>query len=537
MKLKNFLILLISTVLLIPFVSASYTYNSQSPADSINVIPRPANFTWNVTTYSEGLLDGDALNCTVHLSKNNSDFWILNLAGTNTTNNTLTHYAQTLAYHSPYYYYINCSNGTTAGDSYSVTTARTFDISYTINPYIYTPTDGSSYPSTKSINYSFYANAFNVEMGGNNTINCSVWNRTGTTGAFSQLFSMNVSNGTFANQTVSMDYGTTQWFLNCTDPVNGSLDSVSSVYSFDITRELDVTDIVPGSTTQTKRDVNFSWSITGDNLAWGFNNSVNCSIYINSSTNPNGTTYHSQYNTSNSSFINKTITLVNGVYAYLINCSVWDEPAFYNDSAGGTFQVSEGIPDTFVYTLNVPAEYEILASTSVNYSWSVAATGGIIGTESLNCSVYNSSDPNSNRNYSKLFTYQYTNNTFANQSVTMDSDSTHWWFVNCSTTYQPTVEYGISPIRLFDIEADATFLKFSLLPYYTVNWTLDTGTMMTKGDIGAVNFNASGLVKIGQNSTPDDCLPGSLVVNNTGIAGFEICACNTTGNWRCADLT
>ncbi len=68
-----------------------------------------------------------------------------------------------------------------------------------------------------SVNFSFVVNATGGFLGSSEQLSCDVMNRSSTTGAYSILFSNNITNSTFFNRTASLTNERHQWYVNCSN--------------------------------------------------------------------------------------------------------------------------------------------------------------------------------------------------------------------------------------------------------------------------------------------------------------------------------
>lgn len=162
------------------------------------------------------------------------------------------------------------------------------------------------------------------------------------------------------------------------------------------------------------------------------------------------------------------------------------------------------------YNFRAPSEFTTLTSTSVNFSTVFNQTNN--DATVFNITIYNSSNDNPSRNYSKFtdsgnitISRVILNGTFWNlTNYTLKDNTRHWIFFNItngSSTRGPI----LSDVTIFDI--DTRFLVFNLGGLDKINFSIDTGDINTSGRI----FAARNVSYISPGGTIFTC-----GVNNTG---------------------
>lgn len=169
------------------------------------------------------------------------------------------------------------------------------------------------------------------------------------------------------------------------------------------------------------------------------------------------------------------------------------------------------------YNFRAPSEFTTLTSTSVNFSTVFNQTNN--DATVFNITIYNSSNDNPSRNYSKFtdsgnitISRVILNGTFWNlTNYTLKDNTRHWIFFNItngSSTRGPI----LSDVTIFDI--DTIFLKFRLGQYDTINFTLDTGEVSIYGNMTVGN----GVIQL-KNTTVDhgctNALAGMIIYNES----------------------
>ena len=231
--------------------------------------------------------------------------------------------------------------------------------------------------------------------------------------------------------------------------------------------------------TQTNRAINYSFSINATDINQQTHTGYNVTIYRN------GTTIFGPFNYTNATFYNHTINTVNGFYDWRVNITNGSETAISNTINTSFHNVTEP-SGTYSFGLLAPNDptsgYNVLGSTTVNFSFSVNTTGNFLNsTEQLSCDIQNRSS--SLNNFSNMLSLNVTNATFTNKTVTLNDDTRYFWRVNCSTVFNPTSDISNAKIVDIDVEEIQEY-NFNEV----INFSLANGNATFKGSVTAPIF-------------------------------------------------
>mgnify|MGYP007031188795 CR=1 FL=1 len=165
----------------------------------------------------------------------------------------------------------------------------------------------------------------------------------------------------------------------------------------------------------------------------------------------------------------------------------------------------------------VPAEFTTLTSTAVNFSVNFSQNND--GATVFNFSIYNSSNPASDRNYSRLSLQNISINSTPSPVTFTFADSTRFWYFVNVTNGSSSGGPVLSDVRIFDVETK--FLRFRFGGFDTINFTADSGEVRTSGNVTALRLMAQN--QSGNLPTCDDPNAGSIMFNGT----FWGCSNNT----------
>ena len=197
-------------------ITYSLTTTNINPTEGETLTSRYVNYSWKF----------EALNVNLsHFNNASCDVWRNGTAiftGINTTN--ATEINRTLSTTNGVYGMVtNCTNN--VGEIfYNESAVRLFTVAEPVassNAFLYellAPAEVEILVST-SVNLSWIVNLTDGFLDTGEQIECSLNNRSGVTGGYSQAFKANITNATFYNRTITMATDVYhEWFVNCTTP-------------------------------------------------------------------------------------------------------------------------------------------------------------------------------------------------------------------------------------------------------------------------------------------------------------------------------
>ncbi len=214
------------------FMSYSLETTIVHPSDDEILTSRFVNYSWTFESLNINLSKGDQLNCSII---RNGTAIITNVNGTNATETNTT--VSTVNGH--YNLTANCSNS--LGELFSnITDPIEFTVSELVSEEfeynLISPVAVDLLAST-NVNFSWNVSVTGGFLDTGEQLECSLNNRSGPTGLFSQGFKVNITNSTYFSKILVMETDVYhEWFVNCTTPITQS----NPVYELSETRIFEI---------------------------------------------------------------------------------------------------------------------------------------------------------------------------------------------------------------------------------------------------------------------------------------------------------
>ncbi len=142
-----------------------------------------------------------------------------------------------------------------------------------------------------------------------------------------------------------------------------------------------------------------------------------------------------------------------------------------------------GVTYNLSYYLEQPAEYVTFDKTTINFSIYINDTAIDENHTTFNVSIY------TRMNNTAAYTINVsdlvlTNGSFINATINFNDGDRVWWYWNIEDNYSRTI--ANTSVRIFDV--DLVYYTFSLGVGKYINFSLDSGEILTAGGITAANI-------------------------------------------------
>jgi hypothetical protein len=232
---------------------------------------------------------------------------------------------------------------------------------------------------------------------------------------------------------ISLEEGTYNWSVNCTDYVGNMNNSETWFFNIDKTEpSVNLTTPIDGYNT-TNSTVEFNFTAT-DN----FDINISCNLTID------GIVNQSNFKAENGSITNRTVIgISDGMHSWNVSC--WDNATNINWSITRNFTVDGTAP---AIVLNLPVRGDNTSNDTINFNWT--ATDSV--DNNLTCNLTIDGAVNAS-NISSL------NGTPTNYSVSRFDGGTHFWNISCWDDFNNT---KVSETRNFTVVEAPTNLTAKL---------------------------------------------------------------------------